>query len=293
MISFSQKIKSELISREMTVYCCAVAELAAYILIYGKMDGDYIVISIENEGIINRICELSKKVLKVNTKPLKLGSVYSVMLSKSGKLMEKFSVFLNIVSESTISDMFKKDCCRSAFIKGIFISCGTIVDPEKTYNLEFFFKSDEIAVAVSDVFSKLDLSLKKTTRKSNYILYTKNSNIICDFLTRIGAYNEQMQILNLKIERELRNDFNRTVNSEIANMDKTIKASIRHITAIEKIRDIKGLECLSDELYELAKLRLEHRDLSISALASKLSTPITKSGVNHRLNKIMEIAEKL
>lgn len=102
-----------------------------------------------------------------------------------------------------------------------------------------------------------------------------------------------MQLLNLKIEREMRNSFNRAVNSEIANMDKTIKASIKHITAIERIKKEMGLEALPDELCELARLRLENKNMSMGELAKKLNPPITKSGVNHRLNKLMKIADSL
>lgn len=292
MISFSQKIKSELLLREIPAYCCAVSELLAYIIVLGKDNGDYVSVSGENEAVLNSVSKLANKVLKVNVKPLKLGNTYSIMISKGQKYKEKYSAIENLY-DGLICDMFKKDCCRAGFIKGIFISAGTITDPEKNYNLEFYFKNEITSKMVEKVFSALNLELKETVRKSNYVLYTKNSNIICDFLTRIGAHNEQMQILNLKIERELRNDFNRAVNSEIANMDKTIKASIKQIYAIEKIKQEKGLEILPDELYEVAKLRLEHRDLSIGALALKLKNPITKSGVNHRLNKIMKIADSI
>ncbi len=293
MISFSQKIKSELLRREAPAYCCAAAELASYILVLGKDSDEFVNISAENELLISHIVQLIKKVLKSNVNPLKIGSTYSLMLPKGQKFKEKYACFYDGLKESLVADIYKKDCCRAAFIKGIFIASGSIVNPEKNYSLEFSFKDKALLNAVSFVFKQLNLELKEAVRKSSDILYTKNSNIICDFLTRIGAHNEYMQILNLKIERELRNDFNRAVNSEIANMDKTIKASIKHITAIEKIKDKKGLEILPDELYELAVLRLENKNMSISELALNLKEPITKSGVNHRLNKIMKIADTL
>lgn len=294
MISFSQKIKTELLEKEATVYCCSAAELASYLLILGRDDGDYISIASENEGLIDRIIKLSGKVLKINIKPLKLGGTYSLMISKGQKFRERYDfLFDKKKEEPELLKIYKKDCCRSSFIKGIFVSCGLIVDPEKNYNLEFFFKTKELSDIVREMFLSLELELKETKRKNMYILYTKNSNIICDFLTRIGAHNEQMQVLNLKIEREYRNDYNRIINSEIANMDKTIKASIKHIRAIEKIKKQKGLEYLPQELYEVAVLRLENRDLSIGALAEKLNSPITKSGLNHRLNKILKIAEEI
>ena len=294
MISFSQKIKTELLEKESTVYCCSAAELASYLLILGRDEVEYISISSENDGLIGRIIKLCNKVLKINIKPLKLGGTYSIMISKGQKFKERYNfLFDKDEDESKLLKAYKKDCCRSSFIKGIFISCGSIVDPEKNYNLEFFFKTKSLSNIVRDMFLSLELELKETKRKNMYILYTKNSNIICDFLTRIGAHNEQMQVLNLKIEREYRNDYNRIINSEIANMDKTIKASIKHIRAIEKIKKQKGLEYLPEELYEVAVLRLENRDLSIGALAEKLKTPITKSGLNHRLNKILKIAEEI
>lgn len=297
MISFSQKVKTELISRPVPAYCCSTAELASYILALGSItESGCVNILSENEALISRIAELSKKVLKANASVLKIGNVYSVMLAGGKKFHEKYDEVLKVyeyASGKRISEIYKKDCCRASFIKGIFISLGSVVNPEKNYGLELVFRDQGLAEAVACVFKELEMELKYSKRKNSHILYTKNSDVICDFLTRIGAYNEYMQLLNLKIEREMRNSFNRAVNSEIANMDKTIKASIKHITAIERIKKEMGLEALPDELYELARLRLENKNMSMGELAKKLNPPITKSGVNHRLNKLMKIADSL
>lgn len=294
MISFSKQIKNEFLSADISAYCCSAAELAAYIYLLGKKTDNSVEITVDNEEFAARICALACKVLKTSVNFLKLGNTCSIMLNCGNKFNEKYSfLYKNIEDEKTFIDAYKKNCCRAAFVKGVFLSAGTIIDPEKTYNIEFSFKSADIAKKISCLFEECGFGLKTAVRKSNYILYVKKSDTICDILTFMGAYKAQMKILNLKIERELRSEVNRSSNGETANLDKTLEASIRHITAIEKISRVKGLDYLPQELFETATLRLMYRDLSLEELGKKLNPPITKSGINHRLNKIMKIADTL
>lgn len=294
MISFSKQIKNEIMCGEILAYCCCSAELSAYILLFGKKNDNFIEISIENEELANRICLLGTKVLKTNISYLKLNNLCSIMINSGNKFNEKYGVLFNEQKKyDIITNMYKKNCCRASFLRGVFLATGSLSNPKKNYNLEFIFKSKEILDIVSDVFYNSGFELKSIKRKTNEVLYIKKSDAICDILTYVGAYKAQMEIINLKIERELRNDVNRTSNGETANYDKTLKASIRHITAIEKISKEKGLETLSQELYETANLRIKHRDISLGELALKHNPPLTKSGINHRLNKILKIANEL
>ncbi len=294
MLSFSKQLKNEIIMQDISAYCCSVSELAAYILILGKRKNDSLEILVEDENFANRIALISSKVLKTKVDYLKLSKDYSVLLNCGNKFSEKFGyLFSDLFSANTFSDVYKKNCCRAAFLRGLFLSCGTIINPEKNYNLEFSFKERSLALSVQYLLNSLDFELKLISRKGKFVLYVKKSDTICDILTFVGAYKAQMEILNLKIEREVRNDVNRTSNGETANLDKTFKAAIKHITAIEKISKTNGLESLSDELYETAVLRLNNREASIDELSKMFKTPITKSGVNHRLNKLVKIADEL
>jgi len=294
MISFSKQIKSEVMLTDNSVYCCCVSELAAYLFLLGKKSNDSVEIVVDNEDFAARISFLASKVLKTSISYLKFGNTFSIMIICGNKFNEKYGfLYKKDLNDTVFADTYKKNCCRSAFLKGVFLSVGTVIDPEKTYNLEFSFKTPEIAEKIQYIFKSSGFDLKFVARKSNYVLYIKKSDTICDILTFIGAYKAQMKILNLKIEREVRNDVNRSSNSETANLDKTVKAAIKHITAIEKISRLKGLDCLPHELFETASLRLMYRDLSLEELAKRLNPPITKSGINHRLNKIMKIAEEI
>jgi len=154
-----------------------------------------------------------------------------------------------------------------------------------------------ISKKIHDQFKKLlremGLALNTLVKKNSFVLYTKNSDIICDALAYMGAFGPQMEILNIKIEREVRSNLTRTSNGETANMDKVIEASSRHITAITKIEDRIGLDNLPDELREIAVMRKENKDLSLVELGKRFTPPLSKSGVNHRLKKLLDIAEKL
>ena len=294
MVSFSRQIKNEILLQDNTAYCCSSAELCAYILLLGRKKSGAVEIISENELLANRIAGLASRALKIKLIPLKLGNSYSLLLNCENKAMQKFSfIFENNLKPQIFVQMYKKNCCRAAFIKGVFISCGTITDPEKNYNLEFTFKNKDAAEAVKSLFNSYGFELKSANRKSAYVLYVKKSDVICDILALMGAYTAQMKIINLKIEREVHSEVNRTSNGETANLDKTFKAAIKHITAIEKISKKKGLSSLPEELYETALLRISNKEASLEELAGMFDTPITKSGVNHRLNRIMKIAEKL
>ena len=184
--------------------------------------------------------------------------------------------------------------CASAFLRGAFLSCGSINNPEKDYHLEYSvpykYLCNDLLKVIEDV-EQLDFSFKLVERKGSYIAYLKDSENISDFLAFINAPLAAMEIMNTKILKEYRNNANRKVNSEVANIKKTIAASMEQISAIEKIRDTMGLESLNDDLKELAQLRLDNPDLSLRALGEMLVPPISRSGVNHRMKKLLEIGK--
>lgn len=187
--------------------------------------------------------------------------------------------------------MIRKECCRRSMMRGIFLACGTVIDPRKNYNLELVIPSLTTGEELRNILVKEGFPFKTVVRNSKYVLYLKNSEAIADFLLYMGAYHAQMELLNVKIEKEIRNDFNRAANSETANLEKTINAAVEQIRAIDKLRQNIGLENLPEDIREIAVLRMEHKDVSLSELGTLAVPPLSKSGVNHRMKKLMKLAE--
>lgn len=179
------------------------------------------------------------------------------------------------------------------FLRGAFISCGIVSDPNKEYHLEFSVGDEEKSNYLCRLINESGMKIKISSRKGKYILYTKDSEGISDILTFIGAMISSMEIMNAKIYKGVRNNVNRAVNCEAANIDKIVTASRKQIEDIEFIEKTKGLGCLSEELKIIAELRRDNPEMSLSEIG-KLAVPeISRSGVYHRLKKIGEIAERL
>ncbi len=184
----------------------------------------------------------------------------------------------------------------SSFLRGAFLVCGNVTDPEKDYHLEFSVPHMNLAKDLSRVISETGImpsEPKIVRRKGSYVVYIKGSDCIADMLTYMGAQMAALEIMQKKIYKSVRNKINRQINSETANSNKTALASAKQVAAIEKIRKNKGMSYLSDDLRELAQLRLDNPELNLRELGEALSTPISRSGVNHRLMRIMEIADTL
>ena len=187
-----------------------------------------------------------------------------------------------------IEEMFKCPSCAGAFIRGMFMTAGTVTDPKKSYHLEMSFTSEAFAAGAAHMLTSVGLEPKHMTRKKEYVVYYKDSESIENFLCFIGANTAAFTIMNTKIEKELRSDANRLANSELANIGKTVAAAGDQITAINALRASGAIERLPEELKVTAELRLNNPDATLSQLAAMHEPPITKSGVNHRLKKIVE-----
>ncbi len=186
------------------------------------------------------------------------------------------------------TEMFRCQGCQAAFVRGLFLSAGTITDPEKGYHLEVSLSDKTRADETARLLAENMLEPKYMQRKSEYVLYYKDSESIENFLAFIGANSAAFTIMNKKIEREIRSGANRIANGEMANITKAVAAAVDQTTAIKALIASGEIEKLPDELRETAYLRLEHEDATLSQLASFHTPPITKSGVNHRLKKIVE-----
>jgi hypothetical protein len=182
---------------------------------------------------------------------------------------------------------------RESFIKGAFLAGGSVTDPEKRYHLELVTDHYNVSRELTALFIDMGFDPKTVSRGGNYIMYFKQSSVIEDLLTTIGAPVAAMRIMSAKIEKDMMNTVNRKVNCDTANVAKTVEASSEQLAAIRKIREHMAFEGLSDKLKETAKLREENPELALSELAEMLSPPVSKSCLNHRLRKLIEISKSL
>lgn len=181
---------------------------------------------------------------------------------------------------------------QRAYLKGAFLACGSISDPKKSYHLEMTFKEESMAIAIRNLCEHFDLAAKITYR-NQWVVYIKSSQSIVDFLILMGASSQAFALEDLKILRSMKSDVNRLVNFETANINKTVDASMKHIRAIELIQNTMGIAALSPSLQEIALLRWEEPELSLKELGQSLDPPLSKSGVNNRLSRLVKIAQKL
>lgn len=289
MKSFSLKTKETVCKTVGNKSCCIDAEIAGFLMFAGKLDGNYIRISSESAEILKHFAVLIKRSTGVQVLVQEGKNNFFCILPHK-KLIDM--VLRYETSKSSISELFANtDCCKAAFLRGAFLGGGILVDPNKNYNIEFITSSEMVCDDFMTFLGEIGFEFKKVERKNSFVLYSKQSDIICDVLSLIGAFAAQMEILNVKIEKEMRNDWNRVANSENANFDKVITASVRQIQAIEKIEKTMGLDALPQDLQDIADLRKKYKDLSLEALGNKMTPKLTKSGVNHRMKRIIDIAE--
>ena len=299
-MSFSANVKNEILSAELENDCCRHA-FAYGMMLFSRAFSSYdMSILTENHGVAEKYLELTKTVCGVTPKLIKTeaGKFKVEVASKDERLKvleafgyDKKSGALRL-NWSNISD----ECCKTAFLQGVFLTCGTINDPNKNYHMEFVVPylnlSRDLKLFIND-YDQLSVEPKSIVRNSNHVIYFKDSEAIEDLLTIMGAVNSSLEIMGVKMYKDMRNNVNRKLNFENANLDKTIDASSKQIDAILHIKKTVGLSYLSDDLRELAELRIENPDMSLRELGSLLSVPISRSGVNHRLTKICSIAKQI
>lgn len=184
------------------------------------------------------------------------------------------------------------DCCMAALLRGAFLACGTLTDPEKDYHLEFVVPFRYISRDLAKLLDELSLAPKQVVRKGSHIVYCKDSERIEEILTLMGAQNAALELMGVKMYKDMRNNVNRKTNFETANIFRTANAAAEQVYAIETIRNRAGLESLPEELKEIALLRLENPEMSLRELGEALSEPISRSGVNHRLRRLVYIAQE-
>jgi len=186
-----------------------------------------------------------------------------------------------------------RDCCRRAFLRGAFLMCGTVLSPEKQYHLELVLPGAKLAAGVIRMMGNYRLRAKITARKRWFVVYLKESESIADCLSVMGAHEARLEVENVRIVKGLRNDVNRAVNFETANLNKTVDAGGRQAESIEYLISRIGADVLPEKLRELAELRVKNREITLAELGELLDPPMGKSGVNHRLRRLEAMADSL
>lgn len=306
-MSFTTEVKRETIRKDTSNQCCHLAELAALVKVEGSLEiinKQLALKLVSQQAVVARklyslLQERFKFLTEIRVRKkmyLDQGNYYIINLPPQEGVKELL-LDCGLVSDSLqlkydIKKRFKeKDCCRKAYLRGLFLAAGSIADPEKEYHLEFRLNSQNYVQEVKELFSYFELDIKYRKRRNYYQLYLKKGDDIAIILNILGAHSALLQFENTRIHKEVRNRVNRLVNCETANLDKTLKAARKQLENIELIDKIKGLDKLPASLQEIAKIRREHPYASLRELGEKLD--LSKSGVNHRFRRLKKKANSL
>ena len=312
-MSFSSDVKEELSRQSSSARHCQIAEITAIISMCGGIsisskDKYSVRIQTENIAVARKYFTLLRKTFNIETEvsirqnvSVRKSRVYmvlvkrhedSLMILKAAKLLNKdmeveenLSIVNNMVIQNT--------CCKRAFIRGAFLAAGSISDPQKFYHFEIVCTTIHKAEQLQAIINSFDLDAKIVARKKYYVVYIKEGAQIVDILNIMEAHVALMNLENVRILKDMRNEVNRKVNCETANIHKTVSAAVKQIEDIKYIQSTAGFESLSEGLAEMAELRLAQPDATLKELGMLLTPQVGKSGVNHRLRKLSNLAEEL
>ena len=311
-MTFSSEVKDELIRVTPDVRHCKLAEILAIVYFIGTVslaetNEMSLRITTEHSGLARKYFTLVKKTFNINT---------DVVISNSALIKHKHLYSVSIIDDTGAREVLKavklfknqepvdrlslgsnsvliNSCCKKAFLRGAFLSAGSITDPEKSYHLEIVCNAMEDALFMKELMGDLSLYPKIITRKKSYVVYVKDSEQISLALGLMEATTSLMKFENIRILKGMRNDVNRKVNCEAANINKTVLASLSQLEDIQLIKDKMGLDKLTSNLEAVANARLKAPLASLDELGKMIEPQLTKSGVNHRLRKLSSIADKL
>ncbi len=300
-MSFASTIKDSLCTIPVENECCRLSQLVALVGFAGTYSAERLKIKTENENVAlcvsQMLCDITPSDSISYKMPKTKSGIHIVTLSGDDATLVAKKLFISDENGNIPSfeqeDIIKGQCCKMAFLRGAFLGGGSMSDPSKNYHAEFVTKNARLADFVAAILLSEDISAKITVRKNSFVIYIKDSEAIANLLGLMGAGMSMMEFYNIKIEREVRNNVNRQVNCDSANVDKITAAASKQLEAIRKIKATIGFESLPETLVEIATLREQNPEMSLKELGTLLSPPIGKSGVNHRLERICEIADNL
>jgi len=313
-MSFSFDTKNELCKIPVQKLCCARAEAYGILLYCNTFNSTEVRIITENPNFAARLPKLFYRAfnLRFDRQPEQYTSRGEKNLdenaeNQSGKMIfqiterSKLDQIINMLGYDPRQNlvlhinfgMLEDDCCRAAFLRGIFFAGGSVTDPLKRYHLELTTSHLQASRELEALLRECGYPPKGLARKGSFITYFKQSDQIEDFLTMIGAPVAAMNIMSAKLEKDLRNSVNRRLNCDSANLDKAVTAAQEQLESIRKLRLSGVLENLPDKLKETAERREKNPELTLSELAAEFDPPLTKSCLNHRLRKLMDEAKKV
>ena len=311
-MSFSGKVKEELAGNISPARHCRIAELAAFIGMCGTVainsfDQYSIRIHTENLLVARKVFTLIQKTFNIKADASVRRNISKQTVSYA-VVIRRHEDALRILQATKMTEEYEDNgesihavdplivqqtCCKRAFLRGAFQASGSMSDPNKSYHFEIVCGELAQAEYVRDMINSFDLDAKIVTRKKTFVVYLKEGSQIVDVLNIMEAHIALMELENVRILKEMRNSVNRKVNCETANINKTVSAAVRQMEDIVYVRDTVGLDYLPEGLRDVALTRLENPDATLKELGSLMADPVGKSGVNHRLRKISEMADKL
>ena len=312
-MSFSAEVKEELAGKYSTARHCQIAEMSAIIGMCGRIvsqgdKGTGLCIQTENAAVSKKCFTLLQKTFNINTdivitkNPyLKRGDVYTILVDNQEQARHILQAVKLTASEGNILNtlhlashmVIQNNCCKRAFIRGAFLASGSISDPEKFYHFEIVCQTQEKAAQLQEVMQAFQIDAKIVLRKKSHVVYVKEGAQIVELLGLMEANVALMSLENIRILKEMRNSVNRKVNCETANIHKTVNAAVKQIEDIRLIEEKVGLDKLNSGLSEIARLRLEFPEATLKELGMMLAPQVGKSGVNHRLRKLSNLAQDL
>lgn len=301
-MSFASETKKTICDVQNEQWCCKVSELAGFLCASALYKNGVLKIKFESSDVFERVVVLIDEVTAVSKQkiilPQRDGGRYILQISDKSEIVNLCEELgIEFEEEKTnfcpSDEIVENDCCKTAFVRGAYLAGATVTDPVKNYHLEFVVKYAKAADKLFEILESMEINAKLTVRKNSFVIYIKEFETIANLLGILGAAPEMMDLYNLKIEREVRNDVNRAVNCDNANIRRQADAANVQIVAIRKIIENYGLENLPETLREAAQIRLENPEASLAEIGKMFKVPIGKSGVNHRLNRIVEFANNL
>lgn len=309
-MSFSNTIKNELAHIEDRPRCCQTAELAGIVrmdgtILIGNKNGVGLELVTENAAVARKSFKLLKQLFRVETEivvqrrnRLKKNNVYVVRVPGQAAMAEVLDA-LGLMKDGLMYNpevspkLIQRECCKRSYLRGVFLGAGSVSDPQSSYHLEIVANSEEYAQSLVHLIEFFGLHPKISSRKNVLLVYLKESEQIADFLNIIEAHCGLLELEDIRIQKEMRNQVNRLVNCETANVNKSVDAACRQRANIELIERTIGFAGLTPTLQAVAEARLNHPEVSLKELGDLMEPPVSKSGINHRMRKLEELAKEL
>ena len=297
-MSFSAEVKTELCRAMPGRVCCARAELYGVLLCCNTFTPREIRIITESEAFAQRLPKLLDKAFDIEFDRLPSGEEqkFIFQITEAEKLTGIIDALGFDPNQSSVLHvnfgLLEEECCRSAFLRGVFLSGGSMTDPLKHYHLELATSHVQASRELQALLTDMGHRPRQVMRGGYQVTYFKTSDQIEDLLTAIGAPVKAMELMNTRVEKELRNGVNRRVNCEAANLDKAVDAAQEQLEAIRVLYELDRVEALPDKLKETIILRETYPELTLAQLAAEFDPPLTKSCLNHRLRKLIELSKQ-